>query len=129
MAVRSRAPIVDPVSPQEFKERTQVYALRVIGLVDALPRDMIAKVLGHQLLRSATSVAANYRAAARAKSPADFISKMGTGEEECDESLLWMELLIDTKRIEATRVGALMNEAREILAMTVSSIKTARRGK
>lgn len=114
---------------EEFKARTKTFALRVIKVVDALPRDTVAKTLGHQLLRSGTSVAANYRASVRAKSPADFISKMGTVEEECDESLLWMELLIESGRMKPNRLADLMREGGEILAITVASIKTARRGK
>ncbi|MDO8539594.1 MAG: four helix bundle protein [Opitutaceae bacterium] len=113
----------------EFKNRTKAYALRVIRLVEALPRDAISKTIGHQLLRAGTSVAANYRAAIRSKSTADFISKMGTVEEECDESLFWIELLIDCGRVKANRVSSLMAEGEEILAITVASIKTARRSK
>lgn len=114
---------------EEFKARTKAFSLRVIKLVDALPRDTVSKTLGHQLLRSATSVAANYRASVRARSTADFIAKMGIVEEECDESLLWMELLVESGRMEAQRLAELMREGGEILAITVASIKTARRGK
>lgn len=109
-----------------FKARTKAYALRVIKLVDALPRDSVAKTLGHQLLRSGTSVAANFRASARARSQADFVAKMGIVEEECDESLLWMELLAESGRMPEKRLASLMREGTEILAMTVASIKTAR---
>ena len=114
---------------EEFKLRTKAYALRVIKLVDALPRDTVSKTLGHQLLRSGTSVAANYRASVRAKSPADFVAKMGIVEEECDESMFWMELLIESGRIKEERLSGLMREGGEILAISVASIKTARRGK
>ena len=114
------------MTPEEFKARTKSYALRVIAVVDALPRDRVSKVLGTQLLRSGTSVASNYRASARAKSNADFISKMGTVQEECDESLFWMELLIDSRRVKASRLESLMCEGNELLAMSVASIKTAR---
>jgi len=114
---------------EEFKVRPKAFALRVIKVVDALPRDTVAKTLGHQLLRSGTSVAANYRASVRAKSSADFVSKMGTVEEECDESLFWMELLIDSGRMKPDRLADLMREGGEILAIAVASIKTARRGK
>jgi four helix bundle protein len=117
------------MTPHEFKLRTKVYALRIIKVVDALPRDSVAKALGNQLLRSGTSVAANYRASTRAKSYADFISKMGTVEEECDESLFWMELLIESKRMKPSRLDALIKEGTELLAMTVSSIKTAKHSK
>lgn len=114
---------------EEFKARTKSYSLRVIKLVEALPRDAVSKTLGHQLLRSGTSVAANYRASVRAKSTADFIAKMGIVEEECDESLFSMELLIESGRIKPGRVTDLMHEGGELLAITVASIKTARRGK
>jgi len=114
---------------EEFKVRPKAFALRVIKVVDALPRDTVAKTLGHQLLRSGTSVAANYRASVRAKSSADFVSKMGTVEEECDEPLFWMELLIDSGRMKPDRLADLMREGGEILAIAVASIKTARRGK
>lgn len=117
------------MSREEFKARTKAYALRVIKVVDALPRDAVSKVLGHQLLRAGTSVAANYRSAVRGRSPADFISRMGIVEEECDESLFWMELLIEAGRIKPARLHDLMQEGGEILAITVASIKTARRGR
>ena len=115
------------MTPLEFKARTKSYALRVIKVVDALPDDRVSNVLGNQLLRSGTSVAANYRASSRAKSRADFISKLGTVEEECDESMLWMELLIESRRMRATRLEALMREGAEILSMTVASIKSAKK--
>ena len=83
------------MNSDELKARTKQFALRVIRLVESLPRGRTADVIGKQLLRSGTSVGANYRAACRAKSTADFISKMGTVEEEADESLYWMELLIE----------------------------------
>ena len=114
------------MTPLEFKARTKAYALRVIKVVDALPRDYVSKTLGNQLLRSGTSVAANYRASARAKSNADFISKMGNVEEECDESLLWMELLVESERVTPRRLEMLMGEGTELLAMTVASINTAK---
>jgi four helix bundle protein len=114
------------MTPSEFKVRTKAYALRVIKVVDALPRDPVSRALGSQLLRSGTSVAATYRASARAKSSADFVSKMGTVEEECDESLFWMEILIEAGRMSQERLQSLMDEGTEILAMTVASIKTAR---
>ena len=114
---------------RELQQRTKGFALRVISLVEELPRGRTADVVGGQLLRAGTSVGANYRAACRAKSPADFISKMGTVEEETDECLFWMELLVEAGLIDAQRLQDLMNEANEILAMTVSSIKTTRKRK
>ncbi|WP_414662139.1 four helix bundle protein [Horticoccus sp. 23ND18S-11] len=115
------------MSREVFKARTKAFALRVINLVDALPSDAVSATLGRQLLRAGTSVAANYRAAVRGRSPADFVAKMGIVEEECDESLFWMELLIESRRLNAERVSELMREGSEILAITVASIKTARR--
>ncbi|MDH4164528.1 MAG: four helix bundle protein [Nitrospirota bacterium] len=109
-----------------LKERTKKFALRVVRLVEALPKSKTAEVLGRQLLRSGTSVGANYRAACRAKSPADFISKMGTVEEEADESIFWMELISEALLIKSERLQDLMVEAKEILAIAVSSIRTAK---
>jgi len=114
---------------KDLKKRTKAFALRVIRLVESLPKVPTAAVLGRQLLRSGTSVGANYRAACRAKSPADFISKMGTVEEETDESLFWMEMLIEARIVESGKLESLMKEADEILAITVSSIKTARKNR
>lgn len=111
---------------QEMKERTKRFALRVIRMTDSLPRRMTAEVLGRQLLRSATSVAANYRAACRAKSRADFISKMGTVEEEADESALWLELIEESAIIPARKLADLHREAGELTAIAVASIRTAR---
>jgi four helix bundle protein len=111
---------------QDFKKRTQRYALRVIRLVESLPEDRTSRILGDQLLRAGTSVGANYRSSIRAKSRADFISKMGTVEEECDESLFWMEVLIEAGKIPAARLAGLLQEGSEIIAIVVASIRTAR---
>src|SRR4028119_1508697 len=111
---------------QEFKKRTKQMALRVIRLVEALPKSQTADVIGKQLLRSATSVGANYRAACQGKSTADVIAKLCIVEEEADESLYWMELLIEADIVAATNLKSLMSEIHEVLAMTVASIKTLR---
>lgn len=111
---------------EEMKTRTKTYANRVVKLCAALPDNWIARTLGQQLLRSGTSVGANYRAVCRAKSTADFINKLRIVEEECDESLFWMELLMDNNLVKATRLRDLMKEGDEILAIVVSSAKTAR---
>ncbi len=111
----------------ELKRRTKQFALRVIRLVESLPKGRTADVIGHQLLRSGTSVGANYRAACRAKSNADFISKMGIVEEEADESIYWMELLIESGILRIEKLESLMKEADELVAITVSSINTAKR--
>jgi len=114
------------VDSGELKQRTKTYALRVIKVIEALPNSRTADVLGKQLLRCATSVGANYRAACRARSNADFIAKMGIVEEEADESLYWMELLIEGQLISQERLADLMQEGNEIVAIVVASIRTAR---
>ncbi len=111
---------------EKMKQRTKEFALRVIRLTEALPKRRFADILGHQLLRSGTSVGANYRAACRARSHADFIAKMGIVEEELDESLYWMDLILEESLVSRQRLGPLMKEADELLSMTVASIKTAR---
>ena len=112
---------------ENLKQRTRKFALDVIKLVEALPNDRVSNVLGNQLLRSGTSVAANYRSATRAKSPADFIAKMGIVEEESDESFLWMALLEASGRLQPAKAQALTKEASELTAISVASIRTARR--
>ena len=115
------------MSNENLKIRMKQFALRIIKLVENLPRDLTSSVLGRQLLRSGTSVGANYRAACRSKSVADFISKMGTVEEEADESGYWMELLVESGKIKSAKVSKLMQEAGELTAIAVSSINTARK--
>jgi four helix bundle protein len=117
------------MNEEMFKQRTKNFALAVIGLVDKLPKNRITDVIGGQLLRSATSVGANYRAACRGRSAADIISKLGIVEEEADESIYWMELLIESGMIDKQDIQNIMTEANEILAMTVASIKTLRNRK
>lgn len=89
---------------------------------------MPAQTIGRQLLRAGTSVGANYRAAVRGRSRGDFVSRMGIVEEECDEALYWIDVLVELGRTTSKRVEGLRAEANEIIAITVSSIKTARRG-
>ncbi|MBX3735932.1 MAG: four helix bundle protein [Candidatus Didemnitutus sp.] len=114
---------------EEFKARTKAFALRAVSVAESLPSDPISQVFVRQLVRCSTSVAANYRAAVRGKSRADFIAKMAIVEEECDETLFWLETLIDTKRLPAARSADLQREGDEILSIVVASIKTARRGR
>lgn len=114
------------MTADEFKRRTKAYAIRVIRLVESLPKGGTAFVIGRQLIRAGTSVGANYRAACRAKSRADFISKMTIVEEECDESLHWMELLVETNLVKASLIESLVKEGDELLAMTVASARSAR---
>jgi four helix bundle protein len=111
---------------EEMKSRTKAYANRIVKPCSALPNNWVARTLGKQLLRSGTSVGANYRAVCRAKSGSDFINKLRIVEEECDESLFWMELLVDNNLVKATRLRDLMKEADELLAIVVASAKTAR---
>ena len=112
---------------ENLRQRTRKFALNIIKLVEALPSDRVSNVLGNQLLRSGSSVAANYRSATRAKSPADFIAKMGIVEEESDESSLWMDLLEASGRLQPAKAEALIKEAGELTAISVASIRTARR--
>lgn len=114
------------MNKHELLKRTKMYALRVIKAVQALPRDDVASILGRQLLRAGTSVGANYRAACRAKSTADFVNKLKIVEEECDESLYWMELLIESGLIQLRRLELLIQEGDQLLAIFVSAIKTTR---
>lgn len=117
------------MNKEELKRRTKLFALDVIRLVESLPRGRTIDILCRQLLRSGTSVGANYRAACRAKSPADFISKMGIVEEEADESLYWIELLVEAGFLGVNKAQPLSTEAGELLAITVASLKTAKRNK
>ncbi|MGQ3685288.1 MAG: four helix bundle protein [Candidatus Loosdrechtia sp.] len=109
-----------------LKRRTKRFALCVIRLVRSLPTGKTADVLGKQLLRSGTSVGANYRAACRAKSTADFVYKMEIVEEETDESLYWMELFCEAGIMKPKELEPIMKEATELLAITVASIKTVK---
>src|SRR6266850_214087 len=109
----------------EMKQRTKAFALRVIKLAGTLSKDFVGRRLGDQLLRSGTSVAANYRAACRGRSKADFINKLGIAEEEADESALWMELLIESGLVSGRRLEKLLDEANQLTAILVSSRKTS----
>jgi four helix bundle protein len=114
---------------EDFKKRTKQFALRVLHLVESLPNTLTGRTIAGQLLRSGTSVGANYRAACRARSPSEFCAKMGIVEEEADESAYWMELSIDAQLVKESLLRNLLQEANEILAMVVASITTARRKK
>jgi four helix bundle protein len=110
-----------------LKKRTKQFALDIIKFVETLPSDKTCAVLGRQLLRSGTSVGANYRAACRAKSPADFIFKMGIVEEETDESCFWIELLLEAEITSGEKAVALLKESNELVAISVASIRTAKK--
>ena len=113
------------MTERELLERTKQFALRIFKLVDALPRTIQGRAVAAQLIRSGTSVAANYRAACRARSKPEFIAKLGVVEEEADESAFWLELIIETGLLSAAKVTPLLTEAGEIVAMMASSKKTA----
>lgn len=117
------------MNEEDLKKRTKSFALRVLKLIDALPNSVAGRTLAGQLARSGTSVGANYRAACRGKSKADFISKLAIVEEEADESEFWMELIIEGEMLKANLVEPLRQEASEIVAIMVSSRKSAARNK
>jgi four helix bundle protein len=122
-------PIADypDMNPQELKERTKQFALRVMRLVDVLPNTPKGRAIASQLVRSGTSVAANYRGTCRARSRAEFISKIGVVEEEADETALWLELLIADGILPERKVTPLLNEANELVAIAAASSISASR--
>jgi four helix bundle protein len=109
----------------QMKNRTKQFALRVLKMADALPTSRSGNAIANQVVRSGTSVAANYRALCRSKSRADFINKTSIAEEEADETAFWLELILDAELLTATRVKPLLEEAGEITAILVASRKTA----
>ena len=111
----------------DLADRTKLYARRIIRLVSALPKSVVAQVLGKQVLRSGTSVGANYREASRARSKAEFIAKMGDCLKELGESEYWLDLLSEEKVVSPAKLAPLLEETRELIAISVTSIKTARR--
>lgn len=114
------------MNENELLQRTKKFALRIMKLVDALPNTTAARAIGNQLVRSGTSVPANYRAACRGRSKAEFIAKLGIVEEESDESALWLELIIEGQLMEEKLVNGLLQEAKEITAIIAASKITAR---
>ena len=111
---------------EDLRDRTKAFALRIVRLSASLPKTREADVIGRQLLRCGTSVGANYRAARRARSDAEFRAKLGIVEEEADESAYWLELLIDAKIVPAERLKSLYQEADQLTAIIVSALKTAK---
>ena len=109
----------------EMKTRTKQYALRAMKLVRALPKDVPGKVIAHQLMRSATSVAANYRSSCRARSKAEFIAKVGVVLEEADESELWPELIVEDGMLPKARCTQLLSEADQLVSIFVATRNTA----
>lgn len=115
---------MQPVNDLKFRSKT--FALNIIKLVKSLPEDRIGRVLGNQILRSGTSVAANYRSACKARSIADFISKITVVEEEADETILWLELIMESDTLNNEFTKILHKEANELTAIFTSSGKTAK---
>jgi four helix bundle protein len=113
--------------PEELRDRTKIFALRIIRLFRALPVQTDAQVLGKQLLRCGTSVAANYRAVCRARSKAEFIARIGVATEEADEAVLWIELLTESGILKSEMTESLLREARELAAKLTASRQTAKR--
>ncbi|PYX72960.1 MAG: four helix bundle protein [Acidobacteria bacterium] len=109
-----------------LKVRTKQFALRIIKLYRALPRTEEARILGKQVLRSGTSVGANYRAACRSRSKAEFIAKLGMVLEEVDETVFWMELMLDSSIFPKNRLNSLLKEANELTSIFVTSLRTAK---
>ncbi len=117
------------MTPEELKLRTKACALRCLKVVEALPKSITGRTIAGQLARSATSVAANYRAACRGRSRADFISKIGVVEEEADESAFWLEFAIDAAPFPPKRTRALIEEAEQLIAIFAASHISATRNK
>lgn len=117
------------MNSQLFKQRTKKFAVDVLKFTPSIPKGREENIIVNQLIRASSSVGANYRASCRARSHADFIAKMGIVEEEADETIYWMELLIEAGFVAPQRLQSLLIEANELLAMTVASIKTAKKSK
>ena len=115
------------MTPEQLKARSKRFALEVIALVGTLPRTLVAEIIARQIVRSATSTGANYRATCRARSRAEFVAKLGVAEEEADESLYWLELLLETHFAEGGAGQRLIKEAGELVAILSAGRKTARR--
>jgi four helix bundle protein len=115
-----------PSQPEELRERSKQFAIRIVKLFRALPKTEEARVFGKQVLRSGTSVAANYRAVCRSRSRADFISKLAVVTEEADETVFWLELLVETGIVRKTQLEKLLSEANELIRIFGSSLQTAR---
>ena len=112
--------------PERLKARTKQFAIRIVRVFKSLPKNDEARIIGKQLLRAGTSVAANYRAVCRSRSKAEFISRMSVVVEEADETAFWLELLIETSIIPGVRLRDLLAEANELLAIFAASVWTAR---
>ena len=111
---------------EELKLRTKRFAIRVVKLCRALPKNDEGRTFGRQLMRSATSVAANYRAVCRARSHSEFVAKIGVVVEEIDETVFWLEFLVDVEIVRPARMSELLREANELLAILAASQRTAK---
>jgi len=111
---------------EELKQSTKIFGLKIIRLVESLPSTKATHVIGNQVIRSGTSVGANYKAACRGRSKAEFIAKMGIVIEEADESMYWMEMLIEAGIVSQDDMAELLSEADELVAIITASVKTAR---
>jgi four helix bundle protein len=113
---------------EDLRERTKRFALRIVKVFAALEKtDTVQQVLGRQMLRSGTSVGSQYREACRARSPSEFASKMSSALQELDETLFWLEILVESNTISKRRLASLMTETEELIAIFVASIKTTKR--
>ena len=115
-------------NPPDLRTRTKAFALRIIKMYSTLARSSVGRVLGGQVLRSGTSVGAQYREAVRARSKAEFASKMQSALQELEETVYWLELLAECGTVRKERLSALLREAEELTAIFVASVKTARKG-
>lgn len=114
---------------EELKLRSKKFALKIISMVQSLPKSDEARIIGKQVLRSGTSVASNYRACCRARSKAEFIAKMGIVVEEIDETVLWLEMLVDSGIEKPENIDLLLKEGNELLAIFAASYNTAKYGR
>jgi four helix bundle protein len=121
--------VVETMNSDELRRRTKSLAVNVISFVETLPRGRSTDIIGKQIIRSATSVAANYRAACRSRSRADFINKIGIVEEEADETLFWIEMLTATNKVHPSSVKAMLDEADQLLRIFAATVITARANK
>jgi four helix bundle protein len=117
------------MTSKELKDRTKRFAVNIIVLCRELPPTLDGRRIGQQLIDSGTSVAANYRSACRARSRAEFVAKLGVVLEESDESLFWLELMVDAKLVQLVRVERLLKEADELTAIFTAALKTAKGGR
>ena len=118
-----------PTQPEELRARTKEFAIRIVRLFRSLPKNDEARIIGNQVLRAGTSVAANYRATCRARSRAEFVAKLGLVAEEADESLFWLDFAAESKLLTGPELEMLRQEAGELLAIFSASLRTARQNR